>query len=201
MTVVKVQQRVVAVEATDELADLFGNGDKSGHLATPTSGFSRGVPQLIRGIRRQQPRVDTWWVTGNRQVPRNAGQATAWVLHVWDEPVQKSAARADMWWRARLPGSLPSGVVPRSICTAYVVEMTMVQERQVRLFRNGRNQALRIPRDLELPGRAATLRKEGSRLIVEPVAGPSLLAVLATLKPLAEELPRIARPVAEPVEM
>jgi tRNA(fMet)-specific endonuclease VapC len=28
-----------------------------------------------------------------------------------------------------------------------------------------RNQALRIPRDLELPGRAATLRKEGSRLI------------------------------------
>ena len=39
------------------------------------------------------------------------------------------------------------------------------------------------------------------RLIVEPVAGPSLLAVLATLKPLAEELPRIARPVAEPVEM
>ena len=39
----------------------------------------------------------------------------------------------------------------------------MVQECQVRLFRNGRNQALRIPRDLELRGRAATLRKEGSQ--------------------------------------
>lgn len=77
----------------------------------------------------------------------------------------------------------------------------MIQERQVRLFRNGRNQALRIPRDLELPGRSAMLRKEGSRLIVEPVAGPSLLAVLAKLKPLPEEFPPIARPSAEPVEI
>jgi antitoxin VapB len=77
----------------------------------------------------------------------------------------------------------------------------VIQERQVRLFRNGRNQALRIPRDLELPGRAATLRKEGARLIVEPVAAPSLLAVLAKLKPLDEELPPIARPAAEPVDI
>lgn len=77
----------------------------------------------------------------------------------------------------------------------------MSEERHVRLFRNGRNQALRIPRDLELPGRAATLRKEGSRLIVEPVAGPSLLAVLAKLKPLDEEFPPIARPAAEPIEL
>ena len=77
----------------------------------------------------------------------------------------------------------------------------MITERQVRLFRNGRNQALRIPRDLELPGRTATLRRDGARLIVEPVAGPSLLAVLATLKPLEEELPRVARPAPEPVEL
>ena len=74
-------------------------------------------------------------------------------------------------------------------------------ERQVRLFRNGRNQALRIPRDLELPGGAAMLRKEGPRLIVEPVAAPSLLAVLAKLRPLDEALPPIARPAAEPVEI
>ena len=77
----------------------------------------------------------------------------------------------------------------------------MSTERQVRLFKNGRNQALRIPRDLELPGRAATLRKEGSRLIVEPVAGASLLAVLARLKPLDDELAPIARPAAEPVDL
>ena len=77
----------------------------------------------------------------------------------------------------------------------------MNNERQVRLFRNGRNQALRIPRDLELPGRAATLRKEGARLIVEPIPGPSLLAVLAKLKPLDEELPPIRRHVADPVDL
>ncbi len=77
----------------------------------------------------------------------------------------------------------------------------MNTERQVRLFRNGRNQALRIPRDMELPGKTATLRKEGPRLVVEPIAGPSLLAVLAALKPLGEELPQIGRPTAEPVEL
>ena len=73
--------------------------------------------------------------------------------------------------------------------------------RQVRVFRNGRNQAVRIPRDLELPGREATLRKEGNRLIIEPVAGPSLLAVLAQLEPLDEAFPEIPRPAPEPVEL
>jgi antitoxin VapB len=74
-------------------------------------------------------------------------------------------------------------------------------ERHVRLFRNGRNQALRIPRDLELPGREAILRKEGPRLVVEPVARPSLLAVLARLKPLDEDFPRIASLPAEPLDL
>ena len=77
----------------------------------------------------------------------------------------------------------------------------MSGERQVRLFRNGRNQALRIPRDLELPGRAATLRKEGPRLIVEPVARPSLLTVLQKLKPIDHDLPLIERPAADPIEL
>lgn len=63
----------------------------------------------------------------------------------------------------------------------------METERHVRLFRKGRNQALRIPRDLELPGKDAILRKEGRRLVVEPVSRPSLLAVLAELKPLDED--------------
>jgi antitoxin VapB len=73
-------------------------------------------------------------------------------------------------------------------------------ERHVRLFRNGRNQTLRIPRDPALPGRQATLRKEGHRLVVEPVARPSLLTVLATLKPLDEELLPIDTLPAEPVD-
>lgn len=67
----------------------------------------------------------------------------------------------------------------------------MQPERIVRLFRNGRNQALRIPRDLELPGSEAVVRKEGNRLIVEPVQKQSVLALLASWEPLDEEFPDI----------
>ncbi len=41
----------------------------------------------------------------------------------------------------------------------------MVPERHVKLFKNGRNQAVRIPREFELPGEDAIMRKEGGRLI------------------------------------
>jgi antitoxin VapB len=64
-------------------------------------------------------------------------------------------------------------------------------ERHVRLFRNGRNQALRIPREFELEGDEAILRKEGNRLIIEPVRKGQLLALLASLEPMAEEFPDI----------
>lgn len=68
----------------------------------------------------------------------------------------------------------------------------MESERHVRLFRNGRNQALRIPRELELPGDEAVVRKEGGRLIVEPVARKrDLRELLATLEPLDEDFPEI----------
>ena len=52
-----------------------------------------------------------------------------------------------------------------------------------------------------MPGRAAILRKEGSRLIIEPVAGPSLLAVLAKLKQLDEEFPPVAALAASNSDM
>jgi antitoxin VapB len=71
------------------------------------------------------------------------------------------------------------------------MEDAMAIERKVRLFRNGRNQALRIPRDFELPGREALLRKEGDRLVVEPMPRPSLLKLLATWEPLDEPFPAI----------
>ena len=64
-------------------------------------------------------------------------------------------------------------------------------ERQVRLLRNGRNQALRIPRDLELEGTEAIIRKEGDRLIVEPVRKCRLLVLLAMLEPLDESFPDV----------
>ena len=40
---------------------------------------------------------------------------------------------------------------------AYAMNM----QRPVKLFRNGRNQAVRIPREFELPGEDAIMRKEG----------------------------------------
>jgi Virulence-associated protein and related proteins len=67
----------------------------------------------------------------------------------------------------------------------------MNPERHVRLFKNGRNQALRIPREFELPGNEAVIRKEGDRLIVEPVKQGSLLALLASWEPLKEAFPDI----------
>lgn len=74
----------------------------------------------------------------------------------------------------------------------------MQTERIVRLFRNGRNQAVRIPRDLELPGSEALLRKEGNRLIVEPIPQPSLLEILSSWDPLPEEFPDVDD--LEPIE-
>ena len=76
-----------------------------------------------------------------------------------------------------------------------------MSERHVRLFKNGRNQALRIPREFELAGEEAILRKEGNRLIIEPVPPKSLLAVLKTLRPLDEEFPVIADAAPKPVEL
>jgi antitoxin VapB len=67
----------------------------------------------------------------------------------------------------------------------------MQSERHVRLFRNGRNQALRIPREFELEGDEAIIHKEGDRLIVEPVRKGKLLTLLATLEPLEETFPDV----------
>ena len=74
----------------------------------------------------------------------------------------------------------------------------MVQARQVRLFRNGRSQAVRIPKEFELPGREATIRKVGDRLILEPARRKSLLQVLAAMTPLApgDEFPDVDETLA-----
>jgi antitoxin VapB len=77
----------------------------------------------------------------------------------------------------------------------------MFPERHVRLFKNGRNQALRIPREFELPGHEAIIRKEGNRLVIEPVERPSLLAVLDSLKPLDVMISEIDDPPPEDVAL
>ena len=74
-------------------------------------------------------------------------------------------------------------------------------ERRVRLFKNGRNQAVRIPREFELPGKHAILRKDGERLILEPARPKSLLALLAKLQPLDETFPPIEDRPPDAVEL
>ncbi len=69
---------------------------------------------------------------------------------------------------------------------------SMQIERHVKLFKNGRNQAVRIPREFELPGEDAIMRKEGGRLIIEPAAPRSLLALLATLPAVEDDFAPIA---------
>ena len=78
----------------------------------------------------------------------------------------------------------------------------MLQDRRrVKLFKNGRNQAVRIPREFELPGEDAVMRKEGDRLIIEPAPPRSLLALLATFEPLDEDLPPIPELKLDPVDL
>jgi antitoxin VapB len=77
----------------------------------------------------------------------------------------------------------------------------MTQERHVKLFRNGRNQAVRIPREFEFPGEDAVMRKEGERLIIEPTPARSLLALLATLKPLEEDFSPISDHAPDSVDL
>jgi len=74
----------------------------------------------------------------------------------------------------------------------------MQTERHVRLFKNGRNQAIRIPKDFELPGDEAIIHKEGAYLIIKPVRRPSLLAILSTLEPLDEDFPDMDENLMKP---
>lgn len=74
-------------------------------------------------------------------------------------------------------------------------------ERRVKLLRIGRSQVVRIPKALELPGTEAVLRKEGDRLVIEPlVAKKSLVELLKTLEPIDEPFPEIDDPLPEPVD-
>jgi antitoxin VapB len=73
--------------------------------------------------------------------------------------------------------------------------------RRIRLLRNVLDQVVEIPRDLELPGNEAMIRKEGDRLIIEQVEPASLLAWLATLEPLDERIGPIDDSPPEPIDL
>jgi antitoxin VapB len=74
----------------------------------------------------------------------------------------------------------------------------MSDHRHVRLFRNGRNQAVRIPVEFELPGNEAIMHRDGERLVIEPVRKRGLIGLLKWMTPLGEEFPRIDDPVPAP---
>jgi antitoxin VapB len=63
--------------------------------------------------------------------------------------------------------------------------------RAVKLFRNGANQAVRIPKEFELPGTQALMHREGNRLILELVPDKpkkgTLAALAAALREMAVE--------------
>jgi len=74
----------------------------------------------------------------------------------------------------------------------------MSESRPVKLFRNGRNQAVRIPVEFELPGNDAIMHRDGDRLIIEPARKRGLLALLKSMKPLGDEFPEIDDPAPAP---
>ena len=64
--------------------------------------------------------------------------------------------------------------------------------KSARIFRNGRSQAVRIPREMEFSTKDVLVHREGSRLIIEPVElPPTLESILSRLSPLEEAWPDI----------
>jgi len=75
-------------------------------------------------------------------------------------------------------------------------------KRKVSLFRNGRSQAIFIPKEFELPGTEATIVKDGKRLIIEAVVRKKTLKELVdSWDPIGEEFPVIEDYPPDPVEI
>jgi len=82
----------------------------------------------------------------------------------------------------------------------------MGAERHVRIFKNGRSRAVRIPKEFDFPGDEVVMRKEGERLVMEPVQDRAttfraLLEKWRTEPPLGpeDEFPEIDDPPPEPI--
>jgi len=67
----------------------------------------------------------------------------------------------------------------------------MTVMREVSLFQNGRNQALRVPREFELPGQTALIYQEGPRLVIEPQPAQTLAELFTHWDDLNEPFPEI----------
>ena len=58
-----------------------------------------------------------------------------------------------------------------------------------------------IPRSFELSGNEAILRKEGDRLVLEPLPKQSLFEVIHSWKGSSEDFPEVTDFLPEPVEL
>lgn len=63
--------------------------------------------------------------------------------------------------------------------------------RAVKLFRNGANQAVRIPKEFELPGTDARMYREGNRLILELVPERPPRGTVAALLYALDEIAKL----------
>lgn len=61
--------------------------------------------------------------------------------------------------------------------------------RHVSLLIDGQDQVLTIPHEFALSGTEVLLRKEGHRLIIEPIPPSSLLSLLTTLQDITDNFP------------
>lgn len=67
----------------------------------------------------------------------------------------------------------------------------MQNSRHVSLLTSGQDQVLTIPHELALSVTEVLLRKEGPRLIIEPIPSSSLLFLLTTLQDITDDFPDI----------
>ncbi|HBE51575.1 MAG TPA: AbrB/MazE/SpoVT family DNA-binding domain-containing protein [Cyanobacteria bacterium UBA11369] len=67
----------------------------------------------------------------------------------------------------------------------------MLNPCHVSLLSDGQHQVLKIPHQFALPGTEVLLRKEGNRLIIEPIRPGSLVSLLATLEEITENFPDV----------
>lgn len=61
--------------------------------------------------------------------------------------------------------------------------------RHISLLANGQEQVLTIPQEFALSSTEVLLRKEGQRLIIEPISRGSLLSLLTTLQDITDNFP------------
>jgi antitoxin VapB len=84
-----------------------------------------------------------------------------------------------------------------TVQTPLNVTTTPEAGRHVRLFRNGANQAVRIPKEFELSTQDAIIRQVAGGLLLEPILTPQfpvgsiegLLAALATMQAIPDDEP------------